>query len=329
MIYRLLARIYPKKMREAYTQTLKYLNIKINPETYLGFALLMGLLVSLGGAFIVGTFYYSRIPILLMWPVLFILVEVLIYVPLMLKVDRNAKTIETILPDALQIMSSNLKSGLTIDQALLSSARQEFGIFAKELNRIGKEVAIGVPVETALINSTKRIKSEKYRKTMELIASGLMSGGEMAKLLDQTSINLKHQSLVDEKVRSNVMMYVIFIFFAICFGSPVLYGLSSYLVEVIANIFSQIDIPSTATSKMTLPIMQFSKASLSSEFVNTYIITSIILSCTMGSFIIGSISKGREKDGFKYLPLLLIISILVFVVVRAIISGLMGSLVDL
>jgi archaeal flagellar protein FlaJ len=328
MVYRLLSKFYPKRAKKAYGELLGYLKIKINPDVYLGFTVLIGLLVGLAGAFIVGTFYH-RLPFWILWIALFFIIEILIYVPLMLKVDKISKNVEKMLPDALQIMSSHLKSGLTVDQALLSSSRPEFGRFGLELDQIGKEVAIGKPIEEALIASTKRIKSEKYKKTMELVASGLRSGGELAKLLDQTSSNLKHQDIVDQKVRSNVMMYTIFIFFAICGGAPVLYGLSSYLVEVLTSIFSQIDMPSAATSSFAMPMGGFSSISISSEFVTSYIITSIIASSIMGGFIIGLIARGNAKYGFRYIPILILVALLVFFLVRSIMAGFMGGLIDI
>ena len=223
----------------------------------------------------------------------------------------------------------NLKSGLTVDQALLSSARPEFGAFAKELNRIGKEVTTGKSLEKALMDSTKRINSEKYLKTMELISSGLRSGGELAKLLDNTSSNLKHQKIVDEKVRSSVMMYVIFIFFAICFGAPILFGLSSFLTDVMRDIFTKVDLPTASASNISMPMINFSGIEISQGFIMTYIIIAIILSGVMGGFIMGLITKGKEKYGFRYIPILIAASLLVFFLVRLVISSMLGGVLGL
>lgn len=325
-LYRLLSRFYPKNVRESYINLLRYIGIKVNADTYVGFTVFIGLLLGIAAAFITNT-YFDKVHVLLLWLGYFILIETLIYVPIMLKVDSNAKKVEQVLPDALQLMSSNLKSGLTIDQALLASARPEFGIFEKEINTIGKEIAIGKPTERALMDSTTRISSEKYKKTMELIASGLRSGGELAKLLDQTSFNLKHQKLVDEKVRSNVMMYVIFIFAAVAIGAPVLYGLSSFLVEVLTQIFGSVDIPENLpTQGLSLPVISLGNIGITKEFIMTYIITSLVISSVMGGLIVGLIAKGKEKYGFRYVPILIVASITVFIVVRLIIRSLLGDL---
>jgi len=329
MIYRLFSRLYPKNIRDAYSKLLFYLGIKVNADVYVGITVIVGLLVGLLGALITSHFL-SIVPLVVWWLGYFLLIETMIYVPLMLKVDKYARLIEDMLPDALQLMSSNMKSGLTIEQALLASARPEFGPFEKELNNIGKEVATGKPLEIALADSTKRVNSEKYQKTMELLVSGLRSGGELARLLDQTSANLKHQKIVDQKVRSNVMMYVIFIFAAICFGAPMLFGLSSFLVDVISQIFGQIDVPSAASQRFSIPIITLSSGGgITTQFVMTYIIISMSISAIMGGMIIGLIARGKEKYGFRYIPILILLSLAMFFIVRAAVGSLLGDIITI
>ncbi|MFH1376140.1 MAG: type II secretion system F family protein [Candidatus Woesearchaeota archaeon] len=328
MVYRKISKIYPKKIRENYLKDLKYLNSKIDPEMYLGFIIISTLFISIILAFILGTIY-SAIPPIFSWIGIFIILQFLVYLPINMRIDAIAKNVESVLPDALQVMSSNLRAGLTIDQALLTSAKPEFGIFGIEMNRIGKEITTGKEITISLMDSTKRINSEKYQKSMALIVSGLRSGGRLAELLSQTSDNLRKQRLVDEKIRSNVMMYVIFIFAAIAIGAPILFGLSTFLVSVLNDVFGQVDIPdSAATSRLSLPMVSFSSMAVDESFILTYSIITLLISSIMGSLIIGLIAKGKVKYGVKYILPLSILSLVVFFIVRLIIGKFMGGLLD-
>ena len=150
-------------------------------------------------------------------------------------------------------MASNLRAGLTTEKALFSSARKEFGILQQELSRIGKEVATGKELGIALKGITKRIRSDKLEKTISLIVTGINAGGELSELLEQTSNNLKQQALVEKRVRSSVLMYVIFIFIAVGIGAPALYGLSSFLVEVLTEKIA-IEIPQESLTQTSLPM---------------------------------------------------------------------------
>lgn len=119
------------------------------------------------------------------------------------------------------------------------------------------------------------------------------------------------------------MMYVIFIFAAVGFGAPLLYGLSSFLVEVLTNVLATVDIPRATT--MNLPI-KFSQISISVKFVINYIITSLIATSILGALIIGLISKGEEKKGVKLIPILIILTLGIFFLVRFVISTFFGGL---
>lgn len=320
-MYRLIARIYPKRFMEHYRTILEYAHIRVDPYKFVGFIFSFGFGFAWVIAFALGAML--RFNLWLSFLISFIVFEVTIYMWLLLSIDAKAKFVERALPDALQLMSSNLRAGLIPEKALLLSARPEFGPLSDEISRVGKEITLGREIDTSLINMSKRINSDKLRKTVMLIVSGLRSGGELASLLDQTARNLREQEFVDQKVRSSIRMYVVFIFAAVCIGAPLLYGLSSFLVDVLTKILAQVEIPSTTT--MNLPVT-ITKVSISPTFIMTYVITSISVTSILGGIMLGLIAKGKEKYGFKLIPVILFISLAVFFAVRFLISNLLGSL---
>ena len=77
--------------------------------------------------------------------------------------EAKAKFMEKVLPDALQLMSSNLRAGMTPERALLLAARSEFGPLSDEINRVGKEVAVGKGVDEALLDITKESSQTRLK----------------------------------------------------------------------------------------------------------------------------------------------------------------------
>ncbi len=321
MVYRLISRIYPKKILESYKRLLDYANIRTDATRFLGFILVFGFLFGWVIAFPSARLFNWNL--LLTFLVTFVAFEVFIYMWLALSIEAKAAFIEKALPDALQLMSSNLRAGLTPERALLLAARPEFGPLTTEINRVGKEIAVGKDIDEALMGVTKRVKSEKISKTIMLIVSGIRAGGELASLLDHTARNLRDQDFVDQKIRSSVRMYVIFIFAAVGLGAPLLYGLSSFLVEVLTKVLGSVDIPKTTTMNMPINI---TSVSIGVDFVMKYVIISIIITSILGSMALGSISKGEEKQGLKYAPLLIAIALSVFFLVRFAINNLLSGL---
>jgi len=321
-MYKFLANIYPKNLKEKYELLIKYSDLKANPLNLMGFFLSFGF----GVAVMLSLFLTKSIsiPFILLILILFFLVELLIYILLLLKADKKGRFVEEILPDVLQLMSSNLKAGLTTDRALLAASRPEFGPFREEINKVGKEITMGRDISSSLLDMTTSIKSEKLRRTILLIISGLKSGGELSALLEQTAANLRQQRFVEQKTRANVMMYVIFIFIAVAIGSPMLFGLSSFLVEVLTTSLSSVELPTTEVTA-NLPL-SFTKVDISIDFVIMFSIVSLVTFSIIGALILGLISKGKERDGVKFIPILMAISLALFFITRVVIKGMLGGL---
>lgn len=315
MVHRIISKLYPKKIKQKFYNILKFCNIKTNPEKFISFTIIIGFIISLAVSFILKLFI--NLPVILIFIIVFILSQILIYFSLVLYSDNKARIVENILPDALQLMSSNLKAGLTTDRAVLLAARPEFGPLQDELNNVGKKIAVGKNLGESLIDISSRIRSHILEKTMWLIKSGLESGGNLAPLLEQTAENLRQQQLVDKKIRSNVIMYVIFIFAATAFGAPLLFGLSSFLVNVLAINLAQVDIPEVAMSQLPITL---AKVSVEPTFVINYAITFLIFNSILGALILGLIHHGKERAGIKFIPVIMVISLAIFFLVRYILQ---------
>src|SRR3989338_3261059 len=176
-MYRFLASLYPPKLREKYTQMLIYSDLKQEPRRFLGFVLFFGFGVAFAGSLLLG----SLVPVslLILFVAIFALFELTFYLYLVILADTKARIVESSLPDALLLMSSNLRAGLTTDKALLLSARPEFGPLQNEINEVGKKVTMGNDISSSLMLMSEHIRSEHLHKTLLLITIGIKSGGEL------------------------------------------------------------------------------------------------------------------------------------------------------
>ena len=317
-MFRLITNWFPKKFRSNFNSLVIYSRLNFNKEKFLGFFAVMSLTIAILLSFIIA--FLFDVGFFLVFLITFFVIEIGSYFALSLKADSVGKAVEDILPDALQLMTSNLRAGLTTDKALLLAARPEFGALSFELDRIGRILALGGNISEALLDMSKRIKSEKFRKSILLIVSGLESGGEITDLLDQVANNLRQERFVDEKIRTNVLMYVIFIFVAIGVGAPMLFGLSSFLISVLQENLANIEIPENTNVPIT-----FSKITLSSSYIVTFSVISLVTSAILGSLVLGLIKNGKEKKGVKLIPVLVILSLFVFFLARFLIKTLLGG----
>ncbi|MFH0861862.1 MAG: type II secretion system F family protein [Candidatus Altiarchaeota archaeon] len=312
---KLLARVLPQGMREKYSKMVGYSTLKTNPDTFIGFAITAGIVA--GFLLTIATNglkppWPLSMP-LVMFTVSFTAMQLLIYIWLTLNVSAKGRQVETALPDALQLMSSNIRAGLTTDKALLMSARPEFGALEEEIRRVGKETMAGRNLTDALSRMTLHIKSTDLSRTVELITNSIKSGGQLADLLDQTADDLRDQQIIQKEISASVLMYVLFIFIAIAIGAPMLFAMSSFLVDLLARNMAMIsrEMPKNFDGAAKMPI-KMTGLSISTEFIKQYAVISISISCIMGAMIMGLILKGEEKEGFKYVIIMLPLALIIF-----------------
>lgn len=237
---------------------------------------------------------------------------------------KKVKKMEASFPDFLQLVSSNLRAGMTIDKALLLSSRKDFAPLDQEINLLGKDLVTGKQIARALKDMAARINSEKIKKTTDLIISGIRSGGDISILLEQTATTMREREFVEKKSASNVLMYVIFIFFAIAIGAPTLFSLSAVLVQVLTGILSNIPVmESTVAIPFTL-----TEISVSVTFITYFSIVFLVTTNILGALVIGLVREGEEREGLKYIAPLIILSLGIFFAIKILLlsyfTGLVG-----
>ena len=256
--------------------------------------------------------------------VVFVLIHIFFYFRVSLQASSRIKKMEDVFPDVISLMASNLRSGITIEKAFLMAARPEFDPLDKEILKTGKEITTGQDVLHALHAMAKRIDSEKIEKVIMLIISGLRAGGNISDLLDQTSRNMKEKEVIEKKTRSTILMYVIFIFFAVGVGAPVLFGLSSVLVEIVMGLTS--NIPDLGNQASSLPF-SFTKVTISPQFVIYFSVFFIIITDFISCLVIGLVNKGEGKAGLRFFIPLVIISLALFFIIRVVLSSLLKDVI--
>jgi pilus assembly protein TadC len=316
----------PKRFVKNYEALIKYSSIKTDPDKFIGFVFLFGLGIALAVALFSTILFLLTIDVfLIIFTVIFSVFETAIYMGISISADSKGRFVENILPDVLQLMAMNIKSGMTTDKALLVVARPEFGPLEKELLRAGKEVLSGKEIKDALLGIPTRIKSTVLDRTIRMIVEGIESGGELSDLLTQTAEDIQSSKIVQSEVHANVMMYAIFIFFAAGIGAPLLFGISTYLVEILSSQYSSFDMGDAMTSQI-----QFGSGggniTISGDFLILFSILSMSVTSLFGGMIIGIVKGGSEKDGFKLIPVLLILSLVIFFAVRMMVGSIFSGL---
>jgi len=324
-LYEVLYRMTPKGYRSWIKKMLNCADFRILPENYVGFSIIYGVLLFLAilttGIIIHLTFFIS-ISIAAFVSAVF---EAFMHALPVVIADNRAKFTDEILPDALNLISSNIRSGLTPDQAFLLSARPEFGPLMIQIRKSAKLTLSGKSIEEAIQTIPENIYSKTLKRTIDLLIEGITKGGSLANLLDGLANDIRQTRILRKEVEAFVMMYAIFIFFAAGIGAPLLYGISSYLVETMQKLGSAVPVQQTFTGSSKF--MTFQAIKINQDFMRLYMLTSLGITSVFGALLIGLIQEGSEKAGFKYIPILILLSYSVYFLSRFIVITTFGKII--
>ena len=313
-MYKFMPRVYKRNLK----QLLIFSGSKTKDDVFCNYSIAISLVLG----FIVA--YILNINLAVLWPLLFLGFFGLFHGFLILSVDKRTKFVEMILPDALQIVAANIRSGFIPSRAIMLSARKEFGPLSEAIKNVGKEMLTGRSLQESLDELTKTIKSDVLERTVILLKKGTIAGGQLVSLFDETAKDMRRRETIRKEVKANILMYAIFIGFAGCVGAPLLYGLSSYLVGTISQLGEVMNMPADYQSQM--PMISFG-LEISAEFLIWFSVAAIILTTVFGGLLIGIIGTGKESAGIKYIPILVTISLVIFYLTRLIIGGLFSAII--
>ena len=237
-----------------------------------------------------------------------------------LRAERRKTKMEKTLPDALKLVSSNTRSGQTLEKAFLLSARDEFGPLADELRLTAMDMYGGRAVEEALEDMEARIKSELFQETLKLLIDGIKAGGDKADLLESSAEDIRNSLELRDEIKSSIRMYVIFIIMVAVIGAPILFSVSVYMAEVTTDMWEGAEIGEVGggggvSSQIGFDI-EFAAPQVDVEFFNTFAYMAISTTNIFAALIISEINNGNVKNGIKYAPVFVTVSIVLYTIVN-------------
>ncbi len=263
-----------------------------------------------------------------LWTLAFItllfVIWILFYLSMDLKIFKRNRDIEDVLPDFLQLTASNIKGGMTIDRALWYAVRPRFGVLAKEVEIVAKETMSGKDLKDALQDFVAKYNSPVLKRSVSLLIEGIEAGGEIGDLLIKISSNIQETKIMKQEMSANVTAYIIFISFATILAAPVLFALSGLLIQVIQSIGSTIGKTGAASATHGFALT-FKGSGINYNEFRIFAIVTLTITSSISSAIVATIKKGDVKSGIRYIPMLVISSLVMYLIAQSILNSTLGT----
>ncbi len=233
---------------------------------------------------------------------------------LLMKADERRDKLETALPDFLTLVASNIKAGMTLDQAMWYSAKPEFGLLSTEVKAVIKSSFSGESLESTLDKLGGRFDSKVFKRTILLLKQATATGGELTNVLERTSDDVRNTIIMKKEIAASLVLYEIFVLFASVIGTPFLFAVASKLISVFEKIAPQAgSLEGTSGGPFTVfSSVKFSGAVISSADFFWFSVPTIFVTALVSSFIVSAIRTGSKSQGMKYFPFVLLGSYLVY-----------------
>lgn len=322
-IYLNFARIFPNSYRNNLAKLLVYGGEKRDVDYWLGsgtvLALLMMFKIILIPWVVFGAFQrlYFIIGV-----IMFLFIEFLVYLVAYFKAEDRTARIERALPDALQLIAANLKAGMTPYKAIKLSARREFGPLAEEIDYATSHALGTESFETTLLRISERTNSETLDRALKLFTSAMKSGAHLAKLLEDLGNDISQTRELKNELITSTKTYTAFILFTIMVGTPLLLAISIHFVTIVSAMQEKSNISNVGFGLEFLA----GKVVITPDFLTKMSLAMLVLTSLLASMLLGVIKEGKEKQGLRYAPMLIIGCLCVFYVSKYIIGNVFGNL---
>lgn len=129
-------------------------------------------------------------------------VPVITRVWLRMRISSRQRAFADQLEDSLQLLSSSLRAGHSMLQALNSVAREAEQPTSEEFTRIINQTRVGREVGDALAETAERMHSEDFSWVTQAIAINREVGGNLAEVLDAVGATIRERGQIRRQVKA-------------------------------------------------------------------------------------------------------------------------------
>lgn len=315
-------KVFPPGYRKRYLANLKFAREKQHLHYWLALPILLGLVLG----FLIYLIPFGVAGITIPWlawaiiicPIIGHLASNLIIYFKKFKISSDS---EKALPDFLQLVAINLKSGMLPFQAIRASARPDFGPLAEEIQLVSKQALGTESFRKNLYGIKDKIDSVTISRVIKLLTSALTTGGNIGKLLLNLSNDIRDTFALKAELVSKTKTYSAFIMFTVLFITPVLFTISIHFVDTISSLPK---IEAGAGDDFGVGFLG-GEVLITSDFLFWLSIVTLSLTATFSGVLMGVISEGKFTYGLRYAPILIPVALAVFFASRKVISSMIGT----
>jgi flagellar protein FlaJ len=202
-----------------------------------------------------------------------------------------------------------VKSGTPISKSIINVRNKDYGVLNPHIQKLANQISMGIPVKYALDTFAKDVNTSVVSRAVSLIREAETSGGKIETILESVAFSIAQIEKLKKERKAAVYNlivqgYIIFLIFI-----AIMLVMQFKIIPLIGNL----DINSNINAQSLSDINVANNLGLNNKGLDPaeFSMVFLFLLLTQGFFaglIVGKISEGTVRAGFKHSFILVLLS---------------------
>lgn len=269
----------------------------------------------IAGIIIVGLsflFYGSRFFFFILW--FGILVGVSPFVFTIVQQTRVSGEKEEMFLEFTRNLVESVKAGTPISKSIINMKKKSFGVLSKHVEKLGNQIALGIPLRAALQTFANDINNKTVLRTITLIGQAERAGGNIGEILEAVAKAVAMSDKLKKERKAvistlTVQGYIIFFVFIV-----IVLVMQFYIIPMISGIVG-------TGSLGGIGGISSGGTPIEAEEVSKAFLYLLLIQGLFSGMTIGKLSEGDIKAGIKHSFALIVLSFMISAVANIFFGG--------
>lgn len=216
---------------------------------------------------------------------------------------KRTSQMEAKFPDFLRDLSESKRAGMTLTNALLTTAKGRYGALTPEIRKMASQITWGVSFVEALKLFAERVHTPLIERSVSLIIEASNSGGNVVEILKAAADDAREIKQIQAERKQSMGIYVIIIYLAFLVFIAVIEIMYS---QFIPQIYSAV----SGAAGASVGGMTFRPFDI--EVYKTLFFHAALIQGIGGGLVAGVMEEGKAITGLRHAFIMIIISYMAF-----------------
>ncbi len=204
----------------------------------------------------------------------------------------------------------NVKAGTPISKSIINIKAKDYGSLNPYINKLANQITLGIPIKVALETFARDVNSSTITRAIAIISESEKAGGDIEDVLEAVALSVAQvEKLKKERAAAMytlvVQGYIIFFIFII-----IMLVMQFKILPIASTLNMNTGSSDTSSLAGFGGFLNMGKAATPEELSRPFFWLLIVQGFFVG-LVIGKLSEGQIKYGFKHSFILLVLALLI------------------